>query len=139
MIYLTNDDLKDESYQRFITESTADDPDVINRLEIKAIDFAKTYLAGRYDVAKIFGNPAIRHALIADILTKMLVYKILSRNAARKISEDIVKDNEWAIKQLEKIYAGNPKLVGLPVLTDDSGNPTAPILYGNNSNPDNYI
>lgn len=139
MIYLTNDDLKDDSYQRFITESTQDDPTVIDRLEVKAIDFAKTYLSGRYDVASIFGTPVKRHALLADILTKILLYKIFSRNAVRKVSEDIKADHDWAVKQLEKISLGSLPLNGLPLLTDESGTPTSPILTGNNSNPDYYI
>lgn len=139
MRYLNNDDLKDDSFQRFITESTQDDPNVIDRLEVKAIDFAETYLSGRYDTARIFGTPVIRHALLADILTKILLYKIFSRNAARKVSEDIKADHDWAVKQLEKISLGSLPLNGLPLLTDDNGNPASPILTGNNSNPDYYI
>lgn len=143
MIYLTNADLTDGSYKRFITESSGDTEaghDIINANELKAIGLAKTYMTGRYDTDKIFDPESpVRDELLADIISKITLYKIFSRNAARKVSTDIKEDYDWAMKELQRINSGQTVLAGLPVPVDDDGEPISKSIYGNNSNTDFYI
>lgn len=139
MIYISDDDLKTESYERFITESTADFEGVKDKAELKALGIIKTLIKGRYDVNLIFDtDEPIRDEFLADIVTKITLYKIISRNAARKVPTDLKEDYDWAMKTLEKINAGKLTLE-LPVKTDEDGNPSAKPMFGNNTNNDFYI
>ncbi|WP_435135736.1 hypothetical protein [Formosa sp. A9] len=139
MIYITQDDLKTESFERFITDSTSDFPTVIDKAELKSIGIAKTLLQARYDVTVIFdeANP-VRDEFLAEIITKLTLGKIFARNAARKLPTDIKEDSDWALKQLEKINAGR-LVLSLPIITPDSGAPTSDTIWGNNTNKNYYI
>ena len=140
MIYLKDADLLADSYQVFINTSTQDATEVINDNELRAIEIAKTYLSGRYDIAKVFdATLPIRNELLVDILSKITLYKIFRRNAPRKLPSDIKEDYEWAFKELEKIQRGTVMLTGLPIPVDESGNSTIPTIWGNNSNSNFYI
>lgn len=143
MIYITDADLSDSSYKRFITESigdTEDEHSVTDANELKAIGLAKTYMTGRYDTDKIFleGAP-IRDELLAEIIAKITLYKIFSRNAARKVSTDIKEDYQWAMKELQRINSGQTVLAGLPIPVDEDGASTSTGIHGNNKNEDFYI
>src|SRR5690606_34834527 len=109
MKYLNEADLTTDSYQRFITESSGDGQvaqNVIDDCEERAVAIAITYLANRYDIDTIFGTPAgddpptpaipgIRNELLAEIISKITLYKLFRRNAARKVSTDIKEDYDW--------------------------------------------
>ncbi len=140
MIYLTDADLTADSFQRFIDDSTEDVATVLDKNEERAIGIARSYLQGRYDVDKIFDeNDPIRDELLADIITKITLYKVFSRNAMREISTNIKEDYNWALKQLQKLSDGNPQLKDLPVPTDENGDSTISPMYGNNTNRDFYM
>jgi len=150
MRYLTIDDLSTDIYMRFINESAEkppgeegeeeQEPPVLAELENRAIALVSTYLTGRYDVAKIFDDEEpVRNELIVDILSRIIVYRLIKRNAARKVPTDAKEDYDAAIKQLESINSGRIKLEDLPKPTDESGNQIGKNTYGNNSNPDFYI
>lgn len=140
MRYLKEDDLKTDSQERFITESTADNVDSPEKNEAKAIDLVITYMSGRYDTDLIFkvGSP-LRNELLVDIISKLTLYKIFRRNAARKVSTDIKEDYEWALKELDKINSGRTVLNNLPKPTPTPGEADSDSLWGNNSNTDFYI
>lgn len=139
MIYITEDDLKTESFERFIAESTSDFPTVKDKAELQSIGIAKTLLKGRYDVGTIFDETTpIRDAFLVEIITKLTTCKIFGRNAARKLPTDIKEDFDWAMKQLEKINAGRLAL-DLPTTTPTSGAPDGNTLWGNNRNENFYI
>ncbi|CDF80581.1 conserved hypothetical protein (DUF1320), putati ve phage protein [Formosa agariphila KMM 3901] len=139
MIYITQDDLKTESFERFITESTSDFPTVIDKAEEKSIGIAKTLLKGRYDVVLIFDETTpVRDEFLVEIITKLTTCKIFGRNAARKLPTDLKDDYDWAMKQLEKINAGR-LVLDLPLITSSSGAPTSDTIWGNNTNKNFYI
>ena len=139
MKYITQEDLVTDSYERFITESSQDTGGVIDRAEARAIAYATSLLQERYDTAKIFDETKpVREVLLVDIISKITLYYIFKRNAARKVSSDIKDDYDWAIKELEKIHTGRIKL-NLPPLTDGTGKAVSTSMYGNNSNSDFYI
>lgn len=153
MRYITLDDLTADSYERFINESSADIPNTLDKNEARAIGLVKTYLE-RYDTGSIFGSlieanedeedeepeytPPIRHELLVEIICKITLRKVFGRNAARKVPEDVQKDYDWAIKELERIRNGSVNL-GLPPAIDESGGTTSNSMWGNNTNTDYYI
>lgn len=148
MKYLEEDDLTADSYQRFITDSSNDIENIVDKNEARAIALVQTYLSDRYDIGSIFGQtlagppivevPPLRNELLVDIISKITLYKIFRRNAARKLSEDIKDDFNWAITQLERINAGRV-ILDLPPVVDDDGNVVSDSIWGDLTNTDFYI
>lgn len=139
MIYLNDEDLALESFERFITESTAGSlTDMVVKAEKAVIGVVKTFLIN-YDVVDIFDeDEPIRDEFLAGLMAIMVTQKLLGRNAARKLNTDAKDEYKWAMAQLEKIQTGRIQL-DLPPKLDTSGNTTVPAMYGNNTNTDFYI
>lgn len=137
MIYLTPEDLIADSQERFITESSADAPGVLDTIEKTVVALAISFLSGRYDTALVFALGApVRNEMLVDIMAKIMLYKLFRRNAARKVSTDIKEDYEWAMRQLEKLQTGRIT-VNLPAPTDEGS--FSNTIFGNNTNTDFYI
>lgn len=143
MIYITEDDLTDDSYKIFIDTSTGDTTaghNILDANEKKAIGIAKTYMDVRYDVDKIFDEAEpLRNDLLVDIICKITLYKVFRRNAARKVGATVKEDYDWAMKELGRINSGAVVLAGLPVPVDEDDQSTVPGITGNTSNEDYYI
>jgi len=144
MIYITENDLKGDAQERFITDSAADfeeSPDVIEK---RVLGIVTTLIGERYDCGLIFDEDApVRNDLLIDIIVKMTLFRLFKRNAMRKVSPGSKEDNTWALEQLEKINNGRIKLAGLPKPApdpvEDNGEPGGESLWGNISNRDYYI
>jgi phage gp36-like protein len=135
MTYLTDEDLTAESFQRFITESAENDTALIDTAEKKAIAICKTFIGNRYDADAVFDEDTPVHdEFLASLIATITVYKLITRNAARKVSTDLKEDYQWALKQLEKIQNGSIilELPAKETIASDS-------LSGNNTNTDFYI
>jgi hypothetical protein len=138
MIYLNDEDLELESFQRFITESTGGDTSLKDKAELKAIALCKTFLTN-YDVDDIFDEEdPIRDEYLAEIMAIIVLHKLIGRNAARKLPTDAKEGWDWAMKQLEKIQKGSITLL-LPPKLDTDGNVDSLTIWGNNTNTDFYI
>lgn len=139
--FITVDDLKAQSFEQYINESSADFTAARDTHEIQGISLIKSKLAGRFDTDAIFdatGND--RHPLIVKVLSILVVYGVLTRNKARKIPEDVKETYKWANKWLNDVrdYIENPD--DLPVIIDsESGEEVKAAITGNNSNTDFYI
>lgn len=156
MIYINEDDLTTDSYQRFIETSSSDISTTLSKTEARVIAIVKTYISDRYDVKSIFPTRiinddeeegeeeeviigGIRDEVLIDIISKKVLYRIFRRNAARKIPTDVKDDYDDAIKMLEKIRRGEITLNGLPPALDDEGQIISHSIWGNNTNIDHYI
>lgn len=136
MKYLTLDDLKTDSFERFIKESTQDFTISIDKAEKRAIGKVKPYLRDRYDVEAIFDpDTPLRNELLVEILVALVLSKIHGRNSARKFNKDDVDD---AMKELDKIASGKITLE-LPFPMDDNGNVENTSMWGNLRNDNFYI
>lgn len=138
--FLTVPDLDAQIINQFLVErSDEDTQEVIENIELQQIEIIKAKLKGRYNITAIFtATGGDRHYLIIKILTTLVVYYFIRRNAARKVPSDYVKEWEWAMKLLEKIKAGKEIPDGLPELTNQDGSAIG-VMHGNNSNTDFYI
>lgn len=141
MIYLEKEDLITDAFERFIDESSKDDVTVLDKAEERAIAFVKTMIGSRYNVALIFAeDEPIINEMLVQILTRIVLYRIVKRNAARKVPTDYKEDYDEALKWLNDIATGKTTLDGLPLPVDEDGNATnSNSLWGNNSNPSFYI
>jgi len=144
MKYINTDDLISIIQERLINESVAlsevtnlDENTILNDIEKKTIDLVISYISGIYDYAKIFADVPIRNGVLVQVISAIVVYRSVKRNAARKVPDDLKDLYTDSIKNLEKIQSGAMNLVNCPKLTKDDGTSASP-LYGNNTN-DNYF
>jgi phage gp36-like protein len=139
MRYITREDLIEVIQGRLLDESVAELHDtILDGLESKAIDFAISYISGRYHTDKIFGEPVMRSGLLVQAIAMIVVYRAVRRNAARKVPDDFPDMYSEAIKILSNIQTGSQSLPGMPEITGDDGT-TGSLMYGNNTNKDFYI
>jgi citrate lyase beta subunit len=139
MRYITREDLIETVQGRLLDESVADTPDaLLDGLEEKAIDFAISYISGRYDTGLIFGDPVLRHGLLVQAIAMTVAYRAVRRNAARKVPADFSDVYTEAIKILSNIRTGAQSLPGLPEIAGDSGT-AASLMYGNTTSRDFFI
>jgi phage gp36-like protein len=139
MTYIEREDLIEIIQERLLDENNAGFPDeILNGIEIKAIAFVISYISGRYDTDRIFGNPPMRHPLLVQAIAMIVVYRTVRRNAARKVPEDYLQVYNDAIKILSNIQNGSQLLNGLPEVVGDTGT-TGSLMYGNTTNKDFFI
>lgn len=140
LVYLTLDDLLEQSYERFIEETSKDNFQVITSLEQKAIEKVKTLLGSRYDVALIFKETEpIHNPMLVEIIACITLYKLFKRNAPRKINSQLTDDYNNALADLEKLATGRLVLNELPKPTDEQGNVKQDTMYVNISNRNFFI
>ena len=105
------------------------------------MNIIKTYIGTRYDVETIFeAENVIENEVLKDILSKLVLYRLFRRNAARMLPKNYKEDFDEAMKQLKEIATGVVRLDGLPPAIDTTtGGVRSNSLSGNLSNPDFYI
>ena len=142
MTYLEEHDITSRLLQSLSTARDQEDRvQILSDIEAQNIALLKAKLAGRYDTETIFTKKGSdRHWLVIKLLTILVVYDYIRRNAARKVPDDYRKDWEWAMKYIEKLKSGYEVATGLPPVdaAEQSGTGKAPI-YGNNTNKDLHI
>ena len=139
MKYIAREDLIEVIQGRLLDESVSELQDeLLNGIESKAIDFAISYISGRYDTDKIFGDPFMRNGLLVQAIAMITVYRVVRRNAARKVPDDFTDVYTEAIKILSNIQTGAQSLPGIPEITGDSGT-SGSLMYGNTTNNDFFI
>ena len=139
MRYITREDLIEVIQGRLLDESVSELPDeLLDGLESKAIDFAISYISGRYDTEKIFSDPVMRAGLLVQAIAIIVVYRAVRRNAARKVPDDFPDTYREAIQILSNIQKGAQSLPGIPEITGDSGT-SGSLMYGNTTNKDFFI
>ncbi|MDR1172283.1 MAG: DUF1320 domain-containing protein [Bacteroidales bacterium] len=138
MRYINRDDLIEIIQERLLDESVQLNGALLDSIEAKAIDFAISYISGRYDCDIIFGDPVRRHGLLAQAIGMIVAYWAVRRNAARKVPGDFPDIYREAVAILEHIRSGSQQLDGMPEITGADGT-TASLMYGNNTNRDFFI
>jgi hypothetical protein len=140
MQYLSLDYLYTHAFERAIAESTHDFAETLENLETETISLVKTYLSQYYDIDLIFSSTApIENGVLKKIITKIILYEAVRRNAYRKVPADYKEDYQWAMETLEKLNTGKLTLQDLPPKTNTDGSTKEMLLWGNLSNKNNYI
>lgn len=131
MIYITNEDILSVIQDAMSKASVERNLEILDTLESQVIDEVKSYIGGRFEVDKIFGEPPMKNGMLQRIITSLTVYRAIRRNAARKVPEDYVEMNSWAYDALVRISDGKMPLSGLPETVDpETGKPLS--FWGNN-------
>ena len=133
--FLTNDDLKTQLFENYIDDSVQDDMVALDNIELQQIAFMKSKLRTRFDVAAIFSTANYEDKpVIKQVLTALVNYFVVKRNAARKIPTDFKDNYNWAKKWLDDVRDGveGPDLPLKEVVRKQ-------VLWGNNKNEDFYL
>jgi phage gp36-like protein len=146
MKYINKEDLIAVIQERLMLESVAmspgvelDNNELLNNIEQKAIDFAISYISGKYDTEVIFNEETpVRNGVLVQVIASIVVYRSVRRNAARKVPEDYIQLYSDAKKDLERIQSGAMNLIDCPKLTKTDGTSVSPV-YGNNTNKNFFI
>ena len=142
MKYINKDDLityiQEPLLDSCITGSTGVDETILNNIESPVIDLVISYIGGRYNSSLIFAETVIRNGILVQIISMIVVYRVVRRNAARKVPEDITDLYNNTVKQLEKIQSGSQYLENLPIITKADGT-TPKLAYGNSTNKNYFI
>lgn len=140
MIYINKDYLISQAQERFIDESSENDSEIIDLIELSQIAIIKTYIGTRYNVTLLFDetNP-VENEVLKEILVKLVLYKLIRRNATRKVPTDYKEQYDEAMKTLKEIAIGIIKLDGVPSAVDTSGAVVSNSISGNLSNKNFYI
>ena len=140
MIYIDKPYLISFAQERLIDESAQNDDVIINQIELTQIAVIKSYLGTRYDTATVFDETdPVHNEVLREVLAKLVLYKLVRRNAARKVPSDYKEQYDEAMKTLKEVSIGIIPLSGVPVAVDSTGAIISNSISGNLSNPNFYI
>lgn len=132
--FLTEDDLKTQLFETYIDDSVQEDLQALDNIELQQIAFMKSKLRGRFDVAVMFSAAQYEDKpIIKQVLTALVNYFVVKRNAARKIPTDFKDNYNWAIKWLDNVRDAieSPELPAKEVERKT-------VQWGNNKNDEYY-
>jgi len=133
--FITKDDLETRVFEQFIDESEQEDIEATEAIEKQAIALVKSKLRKRFDVGIIFSDaPYEGRDLILWAVTGIVTYRLVRRNAARKVPSDFVKEYDEVKEWLNDVRDGkeNPELP-LPEEVEQKL-----VNWGNSTNQDLY-
>lgn len=134
--FLTRDDLESRIFEDYIDESEQEDIEALQSIESQAIALVKSKLAKRYDVAIIFSDaPYTGRGLIIWAMSAIVIYRLIRRNAARKVPTDFKDDYKEVMQWLDDVRDGNEN-PNLPKIEEPE---QKQVLWGNSTNLDKYI
>lgn len=140
MIYIDKDYLISFAQERFIDESSQSDETILDQIEETQIAVIKSYLGTRYDTATVFDETdPVHNEVLREILAKLVLYKLIRRNAARKVPNDYKEQYDEAMKTLKEVSIGIIPLSDVPAAVDSTGAIISKSISGNLTNKDFYI
>ena len=122
-MYLTVEELKTAIYAYQAQEISENDNDILLTNLAAAEEEVRSYLAGRYDVAKIFkATGDDRNPLLLELTKNIAVYYIARLSNVDMLYKQVRERYDAAIDWLNRVAGGklNPDL---PPKTDEDGNP----------------
>lgn len=140
MIYIDKEYLVSFAQERFIDESSQSDDTILDQIEETQIAVIKSYLGTRYDTATVFDETdPVHNEVLREILAKLVLYKLIRRNAARKVPNDYKEQYDEAMKTLKEVSIGIIPLSDVPAAVDSTGAIISNSISGNLTNKDFYI
>lgn len=134
--FITKDDLETRLFEDYIDESAQEDVEAVQSIEKQAIAYVKSKLRRRYDVSVIFStDPYAGRDLIVWAISGIVAYRLIRRNAARKVPSDFVNDYNEIKGWLNDVRDENES-PDLPVVAEPE---TKEVQWGNSTNEDLYI
>lgn len=119
-------------YAHVIEEITEGDDSIVEQAIDAAIEEARSYLAQRYDVAKIFSAEGKRrNAMVLENVKVIVIWRIITICNAETIY-DMWKDRYDRVVDYFKNVAKGLITPALPPITDQQGNVSLQAKFGSN-------
>lgn len=119
-------------YAHVIEEITEGDDSIVEQAIDAAIEEARSYLAQRYDVAKIFAATGkSRNAMVLENVKVIVIWRIITICNAEAIY-NMWKERYDRVVDYFKGVAKGLITPALPLLTDEQGNVTIQAKFGSN-------
>jgi len=133
--FLTNNDLMTQLFETYLDDSVQEDLVALDTIELQQIAFIKSKIRSRFNTAVVFSVADYEDKpIIKQVLTSLVNYFVVKRNAPRKIPTDFKDNYNWAIKWLNDVRDG----IESPELPLKAVERKA-VLWGNNKNEDLYL
>ena len=133
--FLTNNDLMTQLFETYLDDSVQEDLIALDTIELQQIAFIKSKIRSRFDTAVVFSVADYEDKpIIKQVLTSLVNYFVVKRNAPRKIPTDFKDNYNWAIKWLNEVRDGKetPELPLKEAVKKE-------VLWGNSKNEDLYL
>lgn len=131
-MYLSAEELKTNMYAHVIEQITEGDDSVVEQAIDAAIEEAKSYLAQRYDVEKVFtAEGKGRNALVLENVKVIVIWRIITICNAETIYE-MWKERYDRVIDYFKSVAKGITTPSLPLIKDSQGNVTIQAKFGSN-------
>lgn len=134
--FLQFEDLETRVFEDYLDESQQEDIRATQEIEKQAISTVKSKLRKRFDVEIIFTDaPYPGRDLIIWAVSGIVSYRLIKRNAARKVPTDLKDDYKEVMDWLNAVRDGmeNPDFPLLPE-AEQKG-----VLWGNSRNENLYL
>lgn len=121
-------------FETYLDDSVQEDLIALDTIELQQIAFIKSKIRSRFDTAVVFSVADYEDKpIIKQVLTSLVNYFVVKRNAPRKIPTDFKDNYNWAIKWLNEVRDGKetPELPLKEAVKKE-------VLWGNNKNEDYY-
>lgn len=133
-MYLKTNELNTHIYDYQLCQITEKDSSIVKTAISAAVAEVKSYLAGRYDVQKVFAEEGeSRNPLILDLCKSIAVWRIVKLANVDMLYDRYREQYNDAISYLTKVAEGS-LMLDLPASVDAEGNPQGGSLRIN-SNP----
>ncbi|MEG0788784.1 MAG: phage protein Gp36 family protein [Muribaculaceae bacterium] len=131
-MYLSAKELKTNMYAHVIEQITEGDDSVVEQAIDAAIEEAKSYLAQRYDIEKVFTTEGKgRNALVLENVKVIVIWRIITICNAETIYE-MWKERYDRVIDYFKSVAKGVTTPSLPLIKDSQGNVTIQAKFGSN-------
>jgi len=122
-------------FETYLDDSVQEDLVALDTIELQQIAFIKSKIRSRFNTAVVFSVADYEDKpIIKQVLTSLVNYFVVKRNAPRKIPTDFKDNYNWAIKWLNDVRDG----IESPELPLKAVERKA-VLWGNNKNEDLYL
>lgn len=134
--FIQQGDLETKVFEDYLDDSEQEDIEATQAIEKQAIALVKSKLRKRYDIAVMFSADLYPgRDLIVWAVCGIVSYRLVRRNAARKVPSDFKDDYKEVMDWLNDVRNGdeNPEL---PLLELED---RKEVLWGNSKNEDLYL
>ncbi|MCH4824286.1 DUF1320 domain-containing protein [Gramella lutea] len=134
--FLAFEDLETRVFEDYLVDSEQEDIEATQNIEKQAISLVKSKLRKRYDTDVIFTNANYAgRDLIIWAVSGIVSYRLIRRNAARKMPSDLKDEYQEVMAWLNSVRDGNEN-PELPMLPEDE---QKGVLWGNSTNQNQYL
>jgi phage gp36-like protein len=137
-MFLNPSELESGIYGHVIDEIVQDDRDIVQQAIDAAVEEVKSYLAVRYDAAKVFGTAgAERNALALENVKIIAIWNLIKLSSAEMLY-DVWRERYDRVVDGLKLVAAGRTAPDLPLLRTERGDVLSAVRSGSHEKFNHY-